>query len=162
MGVGGVNMRIMIRSARMSDARFLWELRTDPVTQVSSFHSEDIPWESHQQWFREKLASQSTRIYIAEDSDDSPIGQVRFERRTPDIAQVSLAVMPAVRGKGYGKAMLAGAVQHVFNELKVNQVDAFVKIDNEPSLRLFAACGFKYQEELVIDDVPSVKLIYRM
>ena len=145
----------------MKDARFLWELRTDPVTQVNSFHAGVIPWESHLAWFASKLANDSTRIYIAESEDNTAIGQIRIERQTPEIAMVSLAVALAARGRGYGKAMLTKAIEQAQKDLNVQQFNAFVKPDNEPSLRLFGACGFRFQEEFMMDDVPSVKLIYR-
>lgn len=58
-------------------------------------------------------------------------------------AMVGIAVLPEWRGKGLGLAMLRHASEYCRMRLSLHQLCAFVARDNEPSLRLFAAAGFK-------------------
>lgn len=150
-------MDILIRAANLDDAEFLWELRNDPVTRDNSFHSDPIAWETHLQWFKNKLTNPSTRIYIGMQAENMPVGQVRFEKPTASLAEVSLAIVADARGSGFGKAMLANSLLLAKKELNVSQFDAFVKLDNESSLRLFTACGFQLQQQQLIDGIECVK-----
>ena len=58
-------------------------------------------------------------------------------------AMVGIAVLPEWRGKGYGSEMLRQAAEYCRVRLSLHQLCAFVARDNEPSLRLFDAAGFK-------------------
>lgn len=58
-------------------------------------------------------------------------------------AMVGIAVLPKWRGKGIGLAMLNQAADYCRLRLSLHQLCAYVARDNEPSLRLFAAAGYK-------------------
>ena len=62
-------------------------------------------------------------------------------------AVLSLNLGPQFRGKGWGRKMLLLAKDEIFRDSDVDIIDAFVKPDNEPSLRLFEGLGF-YREGL--------------
>lgn len=132
---------IRLRRPRASDCRFLWEWANDPELRAMSFSSEPIPWERHREWFAAKLSDPSAILYIATDETERPVGQVRCDIHGSR-AVLSVNVGPKFRGKGWGKKMLSLAKQELFRDSDVEVIDAFVKPDNEPSLRLFESLGF--------------------
>lgn len=151
---------LRIRAALSSDARLLWEWRNEPLVRANSFTSEFVPWEVHQDWYARKLSSSETRIYILEDDQGNALGQIRFERQDRKVARIHLSVIPAVRGRGYGRALLSRTLPLARAELNVEQFEALVKVGNDPSLRLFQSAGFIIQDELTIAGFQAVSLIY--
>ena len=151
-------MTLQIRPALPDDARLLWEWRNDPVVRANSFYSDPIPWETHQVWYVRKLASPTTRIYIMEKRLEGPVGQIRFERRDPDVAEVHLAVASQGRGRGYGREMLVLALPLAQAALGVRRFEAVVKSGNAGSLGLFRSAGFAVEEEVTLGGCPTVKV----
>ncbi|MBU0457829.1 GNAT family N-acetyltransferase [Patescibacteria group bacterium] len=137
---------ISIRKVKSSDSRFLWEWANDPLVRAASFSTDSIPWEDHEKWFDKKMNDPDCKIYIAE-VDGNPIGQVRFDCDDIDIV-VNVNLAPEQRGKGLGAEMMKLGIKMYFEETKgssplVREINAFVKIDNEPSRKMFEKIGFK-------------------
>ncbi len=107
-----------LEPARPEDSLLLWRWRNDPQTRANSRSSDPVSWEEHAKWFKEKQ-----NIYVAW----VPVGTVRV-----DDGEVSLTVAPEHRGNGYAAPMIRAA----------NGVRAWVKADNEPSLRAFRSAGY--------------------
>jgi len=126
----------------MDDAELLWRWANDAETRRNAFSKSTIPFEEHFAWLERRLRSDATRIWIFSDGDD-PVGQVRFDIEG-DRAEVDIAVAPDRRRRGYGRAMLAGAIRRLRAE-RGDRVrpTASVLEDNTRSLRMFRACGFK-------------------
>jgi UDP-2,4-diacetamido-2,4,6-trideoxy-beta-L-altropyranose hydrolase len=131
---------VRVRRASMADARLLWRWANDPDTRAASFTSEPIPYPDHVQWLRDRLADRSCVLLIGWNSA-GPLGQVRFAGREAE-AEVSVSVAPEHRGT-VGGLLLERAIRR-FRRLspRVDLV-ARVKIDNEPSRRLFEGAGFR-------------------
>ena len=144
--LAALTVGIRLRRTQPSDCRFLWEWANDPEVRSMSFSAEPIPWGRHVEWFTSKLSDPSAILYVATDETEHPVGQVRcdvYGRR----AVLSLNLGPQFRGKGWGRKMLLLAKDEIFRDSDVDIIDAFVKPDNEPSLRLFEGLGF-YREGL--------------
>ena len=133
---------VRLRRAEEADCLLLWKWSNEPEVRAVSFSSEPIPWTDHERWFVERLGDPNSLLYVALDSGDRAIGQVRFQLKDGH-AIVSIVLASEFRGQGYGKIVLAKAQEEVFASAGVTCIDAYVKPDNEASLRLFAEAGFK-------------------
>ena len=146
-----------LRSVLGEDERLIWEWATDPVVRQASFCSDLISWEDHRRWFAAKIASPTTRIFIAE-LEDEPVAQVRFELEN-DEAVVSVSVSAKLRGRRYGSAILRRASREIFRSTRIERVVAFIKSSNAASQRAFGRAGFEHAEDLVEAGEPAAKYI---
>ncbi len=146
-----LNKELQLRQLRETDCQLLFSWANDPDVRSASFHSAGVQWEEHRQWFEQKLLAQKlpdplSVIYIAETRDGEPLGQVRFhlDRDGPrQRATLSIVVAPQFRGSGWGKELIAFSIRMLAREHSIRRVDAFVKPENQFSIRLFESAGFR-------------------
>ena len=133
---------LKLRLVRESDCRLLFEWADDPVARAASFHPAAISWEGHTRWFAERLQDSQSVIYIGENSAGDPVGVVRFQIEG-EMAVLSVNVAPEFRGQGWGRELIAFSTRSLVRAFPVRRVDAFVKLDNQASVRLFETSGFQ-------------------
>jgi UDP-2,4-diacetamido-2,4,6-trideoxy-beta-L-altropyranose hydrolase len=126
------------RPARAGDAGDFFEWRNDPATRRQSFSRAPIEWSGHLRWFAGRLADPSTELHVVE-INGLPVGQFRLDEAAGE-ALLSYALDPIVRGRGWGTALVAMAVDRARRRWPV--VKAEVLRDNEPSRRIFRRLGF--------------------
>ena len=132
----------------MEDARLLWQWANDPDTRRNAFTHAPVAYKDHVRWLERKLASDSCAMWMFSD-DDATVGQVRFDI-AGHVADIDISVAPERRGRGYGRTMLAQAVENLRGERGINvRPRAVVLAHNAASLRMFKACGF---HETGVDD----------
>jgi RimJ/RimL family protein N-acetyltransferase len=136
-----LSRNLRLRQIQEKDCRLLWEWANDPEVRAVSFSPEPIPWDQHLQWFHSKLADPNALLYLVTDLEDAPVGEVRYQLQGTR-AVVSICLGPEFRGKGYGNTILKMATEALFRSSQVNKIDAYVKPENEASLRLFTSAGF--------------------
>lgn len=153
-------MTLTVRRVTSSDAALLWAWRNDALVRQNSFSSEPIPWEDHQRWLADRLASERTVIYILEDAD-GPVAQVRYERRAEAEAEVGISVAASARGRGYAHVALTETLASACSALGVDRVVALVKADNVPSQRAFERAGFTSASTVVERGRLCRKYVYR-
>ena len=132
---------VTLRPADLSDEARLLEWRNEPTTRAASLNPREISPEDHRRWLASKLADAHCALFIIL-ADGQPIGQVRLDQLDGELAEVSLGLAPAARGRGAGREALRLAAAEARNRLGVKELAARIKADNEPSLRSFAAAGF--------------------
>jgi UDP-2,4-diacetamido-2,4,6-trideoxy-beta-L-altropyranose hydrolase len=137
---------LQLRRAEPQDSRVLWEWANEPAARAASFSQDAIPWDRHVEWFAARLRDESSRIYIASEADQEPVGAVRFQLENSR-AVVSISVAPGARGQGLGWGMLSLASECLFQSTPAAVVDAYVKPENAASLRLFEKAGFQRRPE---------------
>lgn len=137
-----LDRELSLRLVRESDCRLLFAWADDPVARAASFHSAAISWENHSRWFAERLQDPQSVIYIGENAADEPVGLVRFQIKG-ESALLSVNVAPEFRGQGWGKELIAFCTRALVRAYSVRRVNAFVKPDNQASVRLFEASGFR-------------------
>ena len=153
--------KIMLRPVQKEDCELIWMWSNDEGTRKASFFEVFIPWEEHVEWFNSRIADQNHYFYIITDSQEKPIGQIRFSVKS-DNAVVSFSIAPEFRGFGIGTKALKLGTQKLFQESNVNAIIAFVRVDNQVSLKVFQKAGFVVEEELYLHDKKSYKLsLYR-
>ena len=128
-----------LRKARQDDIREVWLLANDPDVRSASFISEPIPWEEHCKWFRRKIESRNDLFLILE-VDGLFGGQVRYEKDR-DVAWVNFSVSRAMRGRGFGTAMLVTSMETACSSLVLAKISAAVKHDNIASIQCFRKAG---------------------
>src|SRR5439155_9303249 len=128
-----LNLRRVVRE----DCRVLWEWANDEESRRCSFQSRQIAWDEHLGWFHSKIADPDCILFMATNADDLPVGHVRYEVDKCR-AVVSINMAPPFRSNGLGKEVLRMATQELFAGSRTTEINAFVKPENERSLRFFA------------------------
>ena len=143
---------VRLRPARAADCRPIWLWRNDEETRQQSVDSSVIPYEVHERWFAEALASDRRKLYVVlVESPNACVvereaaGVVRLDLDGPR-ATVSIHLAPGRRGRGLGTAALRALTDLAFGQLAVDELVAAVKQDNRASLGAFAKVGFAVAE----------------
>jgi UDP-2,4-diacetamido-2,4,6-trideoxy-beta-L-altropyranose hydrolase len=131
-----------MRAARPDDSDRLRAWRNDRATRRWFLDSTRVSARRHADWFSRRLADARCRIFIAE-AGGHAVGQLRLEK-TGRGAEVSFSVLPSVRGRGIGTAILRRAPVLARRELKATQLIAHVIPENVPSAVAFLKAGFEF------------------
>ncbi len=135
-------MTISLRTATETDMADLLAWRNHPETRKSSFNTDAITPEAHEAWFKKKLASTDTLIYIAISGTDK-LGTIRFEDNGEAI-KTSVMLNPAFFGRGLGSKVIAiGIEKYRMEKRPTKPIVAEIKTGNAASLKAFAKAGFK-------------------
>lgn len=137
---------IWLRPAAAADCRLYFEWANDPEVRSNAIHQEPIQWDAHVRWFAQKLASAKTRLYVAHDTEDRPVGQVRLDRNQEGCWEVDFSVVPHRRSQGLGTHML-GLALTVFESEKREPIIARVRSDNTKSAKVFEKLRFEKVED---------------
>jgi RimJ/RimL family protein N-acetyltransferase len=132
---------VALRLATGDDALFLWGLANDPAVRSAAFHPEAIPLDAHFGWLKRRLGSAGTRIWILEQRGCA-VGQVRYDRVSPDVAEIDYAVSAPYRGRGLGHVALRLSAALASSELGVRRLRGEVLASNAASGRAFERAGF--------------------
>jgi UDP-2,4-diacetamido-2,4,6-trideoxy-beta-L-altropyranose hydrolase len=133
---------LKLRLVREGDCRLLFDWAVDPAARAASFHTATISWEGHVRWLSERLQDRESVIYIGENAVGDPVGMVRFEIKG-ESAVLSVNVAREFRGVGWGRGLIAFATRSLVRARSVRRIDAFVKPENDTSVRLFDGIGFR-------------------
>src|SRR5438132_1782021 len=132
---------LFLRRANRDDEGLVLRLRNDRSTREGSFRTSVISAEEHHEWFTRKLADPDCALLIIEE-DGRPLGQLRLDR-SGQLAEVSIGLDPAARGRGVGREALLLSVLEAPRLLGVSSIRALVKKGNAASLGAFKAAGFR-------------------
>lgn len=133
---------LRVRSVSLDDEALLLSWANDRTTRLNGFDARPISWDIHHKWFRRRVSGHvQCRVYIAETGDETPVGQVRFERGT-GAWEIHYALGPLFRGKGLGRRMLELAMCRFKGDIGDGRVVGRVRKDNLPSRRVFERLGF--------------------
>lgn len=152
---------LQLRMAGPQDERRIWEWVNDPVMLGFAFQTHDpVPWENHRKWFAGTLAGQKRTQYVAEMSDGTPVGQMRFEpNKGEPVASVYLA--EAFRGKGLAPGLIRAGTERFCAEKRAEMVIAWIKPENEASRRAFLKAGYGEAALLEFAGQPAWRLVWR-
>lgn len=137
-----------LRRVDPSDEWPLLQLANEPTVRENSFSRDVIRPEAHREWFRRKLASPATRIWVVE-RESRVVGQIRYERGEDGWAELHFALSPGARGLGLGTWLLRVTPELAISELAVRGVRGLVLPANPASARAFGRAGFLEAEPLV-------------
>lgn len=142
----GVNPQLKLRPALSTDMGLYFWWVNDPDVRRSSLQTGLISFQQHSRWFQARLSSDTALMYILVDSDDLPVGQIRFERLDSECHQslVSFSLDRLARGQGLAGRLLSmglDAMRHQWGQQM--EVVADVKTENLASARVFLRAGFR-------------------
>ena len=133
---------VRLRRARAEDGPLLLAWRNDPATRAASLSQHEISPDEHRRWLHRKLGDPECFLFIVEESTQ-PVGQVRVDRLSSALAELSIALAPEARGRGLGRRAIELGTTEAREALGVQSVKARVRADNESSLRAFRATGYE-------------------
>jgi ribosomal-protein-alanine N-acetyltransferase len=147
--------RVQLRAQRAGDVPALFAIHSDPV--VMRYWSFP-PWqhvEQAQEMFKKNDRGRRSGEFlpwaialnadVARDGNDALIGTCSLFAldTTHRRAMIGYALARAHWGRGYAQEALRLALEHAFNTLALNRVEADVDPRNTASMRLLERCGFK-------------------
>jgi UDP-2,4-diacetamido-2,4,6-trideoxy-beta-L-altropyranose hydrolase len=135
--------KLRLRRACAADCTLLWEWANDPTVRTFSFSSDLIPWNEHVEWFMCRLRDPSCFVFIAIDDHDIPIGEVRLDMHNSGEAEIHVTIDRRKRGLGYGSVLINLAVERIFLTTPIKTIHAFIKQNNERSIRTFEKAKFR-------------------
>lgn len=137
---------IKLRPVKEEDCELLWHWANDPEVRSSAFDSEPINWETHVKWFEHKLNSQNSFIFIVEDINNNPIGQVRFDMIENKEAEIDISIEKKNRGKKLGSEIINQGILYLSKEVAIKSVHSLIKVENKASILIFEKSNFHWLE----------------
>ncbi|UFH56400.1 GNAT family N-acetyltransferase [Spirosoma sp. KNUC1025] len=139
------------RLAKPADTRLYFDWANDPDTRRQSFNSAPISLDTHTSWFTRKLVDPNTLLLIFENEMGKAVGQVRFERTPvadmPDEVVIGISVDASQRGKGLASQLIRQACAVCRKRWGEVTIHAYIKPENQASIRSFERAGFKLSGE---------------
>lgn len=149
---------LTLRDVTDLDRELIWHWANDEETRKASYSQAYISWDEHVRWFDSVQRKKNYRFYIANNESKKPVGQIRFACYGKD-AIVSFSVAPESRRRGYAKEILIAAAKKLFSGTNVEQISAYIKLENILSLRVFEKAGFRMMENVVFCGIKSCRMI---
>ncbi len=147
------------RKAQLADAQLYFDWANDPETRRQSFRSGSISFETHTAWFSRKMLDANALLLIAENEAGQPVGQIRFERipvaDMPDEIIVGVSVDAQFRGQGLASEVIRLGCAVCQEEWGAVTIHAYIKPDNQGSIRSFTKAGFTFSHESGKFGIPS-------
>jgi UDP-2,4-diacetamido-2,4,6-trideoxy-beta-L-altropyranose hydrolase len=131
---------LSVREAKTSDASLYFYWKNDTESLKQSFNKNTIEWHEHQEWFDNKLKDPDTIMLLIE-SSVSPIGQVRFDRKSFHYT-IDYSLAKQFRGFGLAKVVLLKAVSYLSQKSGAFTLIGEVKENNVQSKKVFERLGF--------------------
>jgi UDP-2,4-diacetamido-2,4,6-trideoxy-beta-L-altropyranose hydrolase len=148
----GMQGPLQLRPATTADEALLLRLANDPLVRANSFSPEPIAPADHQRWFQAGLADANRLQLIARDAQGCPLGQIRFDRQPPPVAEgpcqalIDLSLDRCVRGQGLATELVRLGLQAMQQHWGPGtEVVAEVLAGNTASQATFAKAGFQVE-----------------
>jgi RimJ/RimL family protein N-acetyltransferase len=132
---------LTLRVATEADATLLLGWRNDPNVRAASRTTHEIGLAEHAEWLRGVLAAPDRDLLIAE-LDGRPVGQLRLDACGCREYEVSISVAAASRGEGISTRLIEAGMRRLAASRARGSVVAYVRVENQRSLRAFVAAGF--------------------
>jgi RimJ/RimL family protein N-acetyltransferase len=149
-------LALHLRPAERKDCRLLWEWANDPATRAAAFSTGTIPWEHHQAWFEDKMKDPNCLLLIGENSEGRPVGQIRLDLRSGRQGEIDVSVSADARGYGLGSRLIDLGVREAFARTDAECLHAFIRRENEMSIRAFERAHFLKLGEDVVKLQPAL------
>lgn len=143
---------LITRSAQAEDVDLLYRWSSDELVRRQSFSSEEIPYETHCNWFEKKLSDAQSTLLIIE-IDEIPAGIVRFDEKEGE-AIIGVTIDKSYRGKGLGGTFIKVGLEEFFKKSDLT-VRAHIKKGNIASIKSFENAGFSLFKEEEINGIES-------
>lgn len=148
--------------AQSSDIHDVYGLANDSVVRKNSLKQDEISWDIHVNWFNEKLKNKRSVFYVVRDKSHVLVGQIRFDDIEGDAKTylVSFSLAKEFRGRGLGAKLLTDAIKNLSAENHFDGLVAYIKKENEVSLKCFLKAGFNLIGEDYLQGCKVYKLLF--
>jgi len=136
---------ISLRPATMTDLGMVFDWRNDPFVVSQGSSHRGVEREEHQTWFEKTIVGNSRRMFIVLEQGN-PIGQIRFDRKDRMECVVSVYLLQAFTGRGWGVQAIRMGCAAIFEVWDVDRVVACVRQDNQAGRSAFLKSGFRETE----------------
>ena len=126
-------------SCPREDSEMVLGWRNLPELVATSSSQKTVGHQEHVAWFKRVVSETSIRMFIVL-LDGVPSGQVRFERRDPDVWTISAYLLPERTGKGHGVAAIQSGCQRMAPQSGC--IVAEIRRDNPRSASAVRKAGF--------------------
>jgi UDP-2,4-diacetamido-2,4,6-trideoxy-beta-L-altropyranose hydrolase len=134
------NLRLV--PAQPGDAAIYFGWVNETEVRRQSLNSEPVPWKDHLRWFKARLASSQSRLFVLRTDRDLPVGQIRFDICEDGTARLSYSLDPVARGRGWAAVLVTEGLRKL-GALGTFQVHAEVRTSNLASRRVFEKLRFR-------------------
>lgn len=135
-------MKTNLKEASESDCDLLFQWANEKLVRKNSFNSNQIKYEDHVKWFKNKLVCNNCYLYIFY-FDGIPAGQVRLEVENK-VGLISYSLDKNYRGKG----LAVEVINLLESKIRESNIDiqnliGYVKINNLASQRIFEKLNYR-------------------
>ena len=149
---------IIVRTVEPKDIQSIYNLSNNPFVRRNSFNQENIVYEDHGRWFIKKI-NDPEHIFLVAENDGRFLGQIRLDV-ADDQATVNISIVDSYRWLGVGRTLSHKAFSYLLQKNPVvRYIKAYVKKENESSLKFFEDLNFKLQRELLIKGQKALEYI---
>lgn len=144
-------LEIDLRMAVQSDCQNIYRWRNAEETRRHIFDKDEIPFEVHQEWFRNSLERRDRVILIGE-SNNKPVGVLRYDLKG-DEAMISVYLVPGKQPSGCGSQLIwTGSRWLQENRSEVKKVYAEILDGNIASVKAFEKAGYQLNHLTYCDE----------
>jgi UDP-2,4-diacetamido-2,4,6-trideoxy-beta-L-altropyranose hydrolase len=143
--------QISLRPVAEVDREMVFAWRNDPFILARGSLHREVSWEEHRKWFEETILEHNRRMFIVL-HENNPIGQIRFDREGQQNCIVSVYLLQAFTGRGWGVQAIRMGSKLMFQDWNVDRVIACVRVDNPGGRCGFLKAGF---EEIELGICPA-------
>ena len=154
-------MHLTYRPATPADVDLYFVWANEPDTRRQSFQSEPIPLEPHRAWFARRLIDPDSLLLVFENEAAEPVGQVRFERNDANEITIGLSVDSRFRGHGLASQLIEMGCATCAEQWGTCTIFAFIKSDNQASVRAFERAGFVLSRSAVQFQPSALTMIWQ-
>ncbi|MDR7856911.1 GNAT family N-acetyltransferase [Tissierella sp.] len=131
--------------ATNNDCDLVFKWANDKDVRLNSFNSKPIKYEDHKEWFKNKIESNDSIIYLFKAYGDK-VGLIRLDKIESNTYVINYNIAKEHRGKGHATNLLK-LIKDIY---KSSLLIGKVKKDNIGSVKAFLKAGYRMEEELDI------------
>ena len=150
--------KIFLRSAVWDDVYSLYEWSNSDEVRKVSINNSKFCFESHKKWFEECLNNSQVKILIAEDSNDYPVGQIRFNQIDELNAEVHVNTRPELTGLGIGTKIIRIGTEKYLETTEVLFINALILKSNLASIKAFKKADYRFRSNISSKGKSLIKL----
>lgn len=137
------NTALLYRKPIMSDAQLYFDWTNDADVRKFSYHSDEISFDDHINWFEGKLNDENCFMYLFYYAPQKYVGQVRIQKSDETNAEIGVSIDKRYRGKGLASVIISKASAEFLNNQQSCIIHAYIKEENVSSAKGFEKAGYK-------------------
>ena len=134
---------LTVRPCNDADAEQVWHWREADGAPRFYRSGRATPWPDHAAWFARTVSDPDRMLLMIEEAGQG-VAHVRFDRHDLGRADISICLLPSLRGHGLGARVLERACQYAA-DMGLAEIVAEVHVEDYASRAVFENRGFVYR-----------------